>query len=101
MLKYTEYIIRYFYDILYSIYYILYAIFLYIYSKAMEKMKFSLKSGTSRGILFDVMDWIGVTDQIENRYKSQHNGDVYTDIQFAANEYITSWYYRKLTNYRS
>ena len=57
-------------------------------------MKFSLKSGTSRGILFDVMDWIGVTDQIEDRYKSQYIGDVYTDIQFAANKFIESWYYR-------
>eukprot|EP00485_Elphidium_margaritaceum_P007624 CAMPEP_0202695936 /NCGR_PEP_ID=MMETSP1385-20130828/9363_1 /ASSEMBLY_ACC=CAM_ASM_000861 /TAXON_ID=933848 /ORGANISM="Elphidium margaritaceum" /LENGTH=1002 /DNA_ID=CAMNT_0049352021 /DNA_START=118 /DNA_END=3126 /DNA_ORIENTATION=+ len=65
-----------------------------IYNQAQEKMKYSLKSGTSRGILFDVMDWIGVTDQIEDRYRSQYVGDVYTDIQFAANKYVQSWYYR-------
>jgi len=40
------------------------------------------------------MDWIGVTDQIEDRYKSQYVGDVYTDIQFAANKFMTSWYFR-------
>jgi len=65
-----------------------------IYNQAQEKMKFSLKSGTSRGILFDVMDWIGVTDQIQDRYQSQYVGDVYTDIQFAANKFVQSWYYR-------
>ena len=53
-----------------------------------------MKSGTSRGILFDVVDWIGVTDQIEDRYTSQYVGDVYTDVQFAANKFVESWYFR-------
>mmetsp|Transcript_61329 Transcript_61329/g.97647 ORF Transcript_61329/g.97647 Transcript_61329/m.97647 type:complete len:596 (+) Transcript_61329:1-1788(+) len=65
-----------------------------IYNQAQEKIKFSVPEGTSRGILFDVTDWISVTDQIEDRSKSQYIGDVFTDIQFAANRFIQSWYYR-------
>ena len=68
--------------------------FFIVLIQAQEKIKFSIPSGTSRGILFDVMDWIGVTDQIEDRTKSQYIGDVFTDIQFAANKYMTSWYFR-------
>eukprot|EP01083_Nonionella_stella_P034160 93526_1 len=66
-----------------------------VYNQAQEKVKFSLQDeGTTRGILFDVTDWISVTDQIEDRSKSQYIGDVYTDVQFAANKFVTSWYFR-------
>ena len=49
---------------------------------------------TSRGIMFDVTDWIGVVDQYEDKITTKYIGDVYTDIQFAANKYMESWYYR-------
>jgi len=70
-----------------------------IYNQAIEKIKFGLNAdngqpGTTRGILFDTIDWIATTDQIEDRSKSQYIGDVYTDVQFAAARFIDSWYYR-------
>ena len=66
-----------------------------IYNKAIEKIKFQVEdSYTTRGILFDTIDWIAVTDQIEDRSKSQYIGDVYTDVQFAAAKFVDSWYYR-------
>eukprot|EP00485_Elphidium_margaritaceum_P018336 CAMPEP_0202729440 /NCGR_PEP_ID=MMETSP1385-20130828/186133_1 /ASSEMBLY_ACC=CAM_ASM_000861 /TAXON_ID=933848 /ORGANISM="Elphidium margaritaceum" /LENGTH=1043 /DNA_ID=CAMNT_0049395701 /DNA_START=32 /DNA_END=3164 /DNA_ORIENTATION=- len=65
-----------------------------VYNQAQEKIKFTVPEGTSRGILFDVTDWISVTDQIEDRSRSQYVGDVFTDIQFAVNRFVTSWYYR-------
>eukprot|EP01084_Bolivina_argentea_P173385 300297_1 len=65
-----------------------------IYNQNREKIKFTVGSGTSRGILFDVTDWIGLVDQIEEREKTQYIGDVFMDIQFAANKFMESWYYR-------
>merc|ERR1711933_14795 len=71
-----------------------------IYNQAIEKIKFGLDNDdetatyTTRGILFDTIDWLAVTDQIEDRSKTQYIGDVYTDIQFAAAKFVDSWYYR-------
>ena len=65
-----------------------------IYNKAIEKIKFGLPSGTTRGILFDAIDWMATVDQLEDRQQTQYIGDVYTDVQFAAAKLIDSWYYR-------
>merc|ERR1719229_654311 len=73
-----------------------------IYNQAIEKIKFGLEEdgvangrpGTTRGVLFDTIDWINVVDQIDDRSKSQYIGDVYTDVQFAVARFIDSWYYR-------
>ena len=62
--------------------------------QAIEKIKFSLPSGTTRGILFDAIDWLATTDQLEDRTRTQYIGDSYTDVQFAAAKFIDSWYYR-------
>ena len=65
-----------------------------MFLKAQEKIKFTVGAETSRGILFDVTDWIAIVDQIEDRSKTQYIGDVFTDVQFAANKFMESWYYR-------
>merc|ERR1719491_1976363 len=65
-----------------------------IYNQAKEKIKFTIHEFTSRGILFDVMDWMAVVDQTDDPRTTQYIGNVYTDAQFAANRYVTSWYYR-------
>eukprot|EP00486_Rosalina_sp_Unknown_P013765 CAMPEP_0201591984 /NCGR_PEP_ID=MMETSP0190_2-20130828/190002_1 /ASSEMBLY_ACC=CAM_ASM_000263 /TAXON_ID=37353 /ORGANISM="Rosalina sp." /LENGTH=1019 /DNA_ID=CAMNT_0048050547 /DNA_START=33 /DNA_END=3093 /DNA_ORIENTATION=- len=65
-----------------------------IYNQMQEKIKFTVGIYTSRGILFDVTDWIGLVDQYEDKITTKYIGDVYTDVQFAANKYMESWYYR-------
>jgi len=65
-----------------------------IYNQAIEKIKFGLPSGTTRGILFDAIDWLSVVDQVKDRSRTQYIGDAYTDVQFAAAKFIDSWYYR-------
>ena len=65
-----------------------------IYNAAIEKIKFSTPSGTTRGILFEAIDWLSIVDQLEDRTKTQYIGDAYSDIQFAAAKLIDSWYYR-------
>ena len=64
-----------------------------IYNQVIEKIKFSTKYGATRLIIFDAIDWMAVSDQIDDKYSSQYIGDAYTDVVFAAYTFIDSWYY--------
>ena len=65
-----------------------------IYNKVLEKIKVSInKVGATRLILFDTVDWIAVTDSIEDGATAQYIGDAYTDLIFAIKQHITSWSY--------
>ena len=65
-----------------------------IYNQVLEKIKVSInKVGASRLLLFDTIDWIAVTDSIEDGSTAQYIGDSYTDLIFAIKKNIDSWSY--------
>ena len=65
-----------------------------IYNQVIEKIKVSInKIGASRLLLFDTIDWIAVTDSIEDGSTAQYIGDAYTDLIFAIKLNINSWSY--------
>jgi len=60
---------------------------------AIEKMKFAATKGATRMIMFDAIDWMAVTDQIEDKSSTKYIGDAYTDLTFAIEKLESSWYY--------
>ena len=63
-------------------------------NRAIEKVKFQDGSGSSdlRGILLDAMDWMSITDQIDDKSTSKYIGDAYSDLIFAVDRVVSSWY---------
>ena len=62
-------------------------------NKAIEKIKFSTDQGSTRLVMFDAIDWMAVSDQIEDKTKSIYIGDAYTDLTFAIGQTVDSWYF--------
>ena len=62
-------------------------------NKLVEKIKFADGDGATRLMFFDAIDWVAVSDQVDDPSQSVYIGDAYTDCIFAVDQVITSWYY--------
>ena len=60
---------------------------------AIEKMKFVKEDDvtTLRLLFFDPMDWVAITDQIDDKSTSKYVGDAYSDLVFAIDRVESSW----------
>eukprot|EP00486_Rosalina_sp_Unknown_P012144 CAMPEP_0201592364 /NCGR_PEP_ID=MMETSP0190_2-20130828/190279_1 /ASSEMBLY_ACC=CAM_ASM_000263 /TAXON_ID=37353 /ORGANISM="Rosalina sp." /LENGTH=866 /DNA_ID=CAMNT_0048051107 /DNA_START=228 /DNA_END=2828 /DNA_ORIENTATION=+ len=62
-------------------------------NKMIEKIKFADGDGATRLMFFDAIDWVAVSDQVDDPSTSRYVGDAYTDCIFAVDKCIDSWYY--------
>jgi len=62
-------------------------------NKLIEKIKFADGDGATRLMFFDAIDWMAVSDQLEDKTTSNYIGDAYTDCIFAVDAVVESWYY--------
>eukprot|EP00484_Ammonia_sp_Unknown_P020063 CAMPEP_0197030868 /NCGR_PEP_ID=MMETSP1384-20130603/10007_1 /TAXON_ID=29189 /ORGANISM="Ammonia sp." /LENGTH=1847 /DNA_ID=CAMNT_0042460297 /DNA_START=328 /DNA_END=5871 /DNA_ORIENTATION=- len=63
-----------------------------IYTQPIEKPKFQ-SDGAIRLSFFDGLDWPAVAEGLEDPYSARYIGDSYTDLVFAVNHFVDSWYY--------
>eukprot|EP00486_Rosalina_sp_Unknown_P015966 CAMPEP_0201593420 /NCGR_PEP_ID=MMETSP0190_2-20130828/191025_1 /ASSEMBLY_ACC=CAM_ASM_000263 /TAXON_ID=37353 /ORGANISM="Rosalina sp." /LENGTH=1007 /DNA_ID=CAMNT_0048052595 /DNA_START=113 /DNA_END=3138 /DNA_ORIENTATION=- len=62
-------------------------------NKLNEKIRFSGGLGATRLIFFDAIDWVDVSDQVEDLTTSKYIGDAFTDLVFAIHKFVDSWYF--------
>ncbi len=65
-----------------------------IYNNAIEKIQFADGNGATRLIFFDAIDWVAISDQINDMSTSNYIGDAYSDLTFAINNVTDSWYFK-------
>ncbi len=65
-----------------------------IYNSVIEKVKFTATFGATRLIFFDAIDWMSISDQINDIPTSNYIGDAYSDFTFAISKVVSSWYFQ-------